>query len=70
MARVRLVLVGPSPADKALPASRDSQTNSVGRKAEVKVVRPLETFLTNSKRCLVISREVVDKKHRLKVKTL
>ena len=70
MVKVRSVLVGPSLEDKALPASRASQISSAGLKAVVRVVHPLETFSTNSKRCLVISREAAGRKHRLKDKTL
>ena len=70
MVKVRSALVGPSLADKALPASRVSQINSVGLKAVVRAVHPLETFSTSLKRCLVISREAAGRKLRPKDKTL
>ena len=70
MVKVRSALVGPSLADKALPASRVSRINSAALKAVVRAVHLLETFSMNSKRCLVISREAAGRKHRPKVKTL
>ena len=68
MVKVRSVLVGPSLEAKASPALKVSRTNSVELKAVVKA-HPLETFSTNSKRCLVISKEAAGKKHRPKDKT-
>lgn len=69
--RARSDQVDPSAEGKVSLALKASRTNSTNSRGEVDAALPLETFLMNSKECLVASKAVAKgSRCRPKAKTL